>query len=312
MPDHHLIIAAGPQRLATIPLDARGRPVLPSSASFGVVDLRRPDADPARVLAEGLATVDPAAQALTAPAGRGTTDPRALRLSSAEGLATGRRYLLRHGPKAELVRVELLDVDSQTARLESELAFYFDAGAELRGVEVSATFPAELADADEARDDAAALAVDWTFEASPDPAAAVPRPSRELIHLERLVRAQLGSVSGVLGIDQQLTITTGPRKSIDRALVQANREIEGMLAGQGERMSNLGIVGDLAAEYLALHLIYATEGSAYAERASWARRHAERYLDELRHGPKPRDAVETSVEDDTAVKLTPRRVWRAL
>lgn len=295
--DHQLQIGAGDQVLATVAIDAAGEPARPSAATYRIVDLKRAEDDADRIIAQGSATIDAATAELGEAAGRGTADAARLRLTApASGFDVGGRYLIRDRTYRE--QLVLAGIDGDTLRCVSPLTFRYAAGATIVGLAVRATYPGAAA---AAPDDDAIHAVDWAFTSL--------RPTRELIRFARLGRVRYGSVEGVQGIDQGLGSFVGERRQLAAALAQANREIAAELAVAGEPQLELGEVGDLAAEYLALALIYASI-PAQAERAKWARGRADYFLENVKRGDKPRGVSAIDPIHDTAHTPTRRGLFR--
>ena len=143
---HRVYFNKGAQALTTIPHTA-GSPVRVASATYEIIDTRYGvDSDEHVVVAAGTAaTVDATSTTLTARAGRGAADRRALTLTSTAGVTSGRTYLVTSpSGAAELARVE--DVVSGTVlRTASELRGDYAAGSTFKGIEVAGVFPADPA-----------------------------------------------------------------------------------------------------------------------------------------------------------------------
>lgn len=245
---HRVYFSKGAQALVTIP-HRRGAPVRVTAGTYEIVDTRH-DVDSAEheVVAAGTAaTVDALSTTLTAAAGRNAADRRALTMSSTAGLAVGSQYLLESASgQAELVRIAAVP-SGTLARAAQELRGEFATGSTLRGVQVSATFPADPA-ADEDNLDAGAFMVIWTFAALP--------PLRESIHIERGEESQLATLDDLRELDPMLSLAGGDRIDLAAALARAHKDfrLDLQMAGVSEADLLAGQFGRDAVCYRAAYL----------------------------------------------------------
>ena len=104
---HRVYYEGGAQTLTTIP-HRNGAPVRVAAGTYEIFDTRySEDSDLYEVVAAGTAaTIDSTSKTLTAKAGRGATDRKALTMASTTGLVVGSTYILEglHGA-TELVRI---------------------------------------------------------------------------------------------------------------------------------------------------------------------------------------------------------------
>ncbi|WAS97210.1 hypothetical protein [Nannocystis punicea] len=255
-----------------MPLRDDGRPLVVASATYAILDTRRGADDPAHMLAAGPAAVDSVSTTIVAAAGRSTTDPRVVTVASAVGIVAGRRYLLQHGGRAELVRVE--GVSGTTLRLVSAVVGSFAGGAAFLGCELSCSVPADATGEDEYLTQHA-LVVRW----EPDGLA----PFLEQVFVERVAPAPLVSPDEVLQLDPTLTAYAGEDMTVADAVRQAADDfgVDMLNAGVEDDRILAGPIGRRAVLHLAAwHLIkHSTDPSA----VSRAERYHARYA-ELRNG----------------------------
>lgn len=144
----------GDQPLVHVP------PMRVTSATYVLEDLAEEEDAASRVLASGSTTVDALSVALSAVSGRGTTAPRTL-YAVAPTAQVGHVYALEGEADTELVRLEAVAASYVTAAGPPS-ARYPAASSRLRGVELTATFPAS-AMRDELQEEDRALRVVWTY-----------------------------------------------------------------------------------------------------------------------------------------------------
>lgn len=268
---HRVYYEGGAQTLTTIP-HRGGTPVRVASGTYTIVDTRESDdGDLYEVVAAGTAaTIDSTSKTLTAKAGRGATDRRALTMTSTVELVVGSTYILEglHGA-TELVRIVAL-ASATVARTAHEIRGEYATGALLRGVQVTATFPAPPA-ADEDNLDTEAWVIIWTFAGLP--------PIRESIFLERGEEAQLANLTDLLELDPTLSTTGGDRIDPASALTRAHKDFRSDLriAGIPEADLLAGPLGRDAVCYRAAHLAMQHGDDPVSERkaASYLARYQE-------------------------------------
>lgn len=137
-------------------------PVRVSSASYVLEDLAESETSSTRVLASGAATVDSLDAALTADSGRGTTAPRTIYVVA--GAAQARHvYAVEGDDDSELVRLEAVAAAYVTAAAPLSARYTVAAGSRLRGVELTATFPAAAAAREDLQEEDRVLRIVWTY-----------------------------------------------------------------------------------------------------------------------------------------------------
>jgi hypothetical protein len=245
---HTIYFSKGAQALVTVP-HRGGAPVRVTAGTFEIVDTRYSvDSDEHVIVAAGTAaSIDALSTTLTAKAGRNAADRRALTLTSTAGLVVGAQYLLEAASgQTELVRIAAVP-SGTLARTTQELRGDFATGAALRGVQVSATFPAPPA-ADEDNLDDGAFMVIWTFAGLP--------PLRESIHIERGEEAQLATLDDLRELDPMLSIGGGDRIDPAAALARAHKDfrLDLQMAGVIEADLLAGALGRDAVCYRAAFL----------------------------------------------------------
>lgn len=264
---HRVTFGGGAASLRTVPL-REGRAAIVASANYAIVDMRYGADDSAHTLASGAATIDSVSTTLATAAGRGTSDPRALSVASAVGIAVGRRYLLTSGGKSELVKVE--GISGTTLRLAASLPLYFAAGATLKGVELVAPLSVDVT-GDDTYLGEHVLAVRW----SPDGLL----PWTESIYLERVGPAPLLSPEAVLELDPTLASYAGDGNTVAAALRQAQDDfgVDMLAAGIEDTRILAGPIGRSAVLYrAAYHLIkHSSDTSAVARAEAYAARYQE-------------------------------------
>ena len=248
MATHRVYFDKGAQPIRTIP-HRDGRPVRVTAATYGIFDARFGDNSSDHVVvAEGTAaTIDSVSTTLSAKAGRGATDRRTITVASTAGISPGRTYLLQ-APSGVVELVRIATVASNTALLAgAEIRGDFPAASTLKGVEITATFPADEAD-DETNLDGMPWIVVWSIEGFP--------PLRETIHLERGEEALLASLDDLRELDPTLSVTGGDRIDPALALARAHRDLRTdlLMAGANESDMLLGPIGHDAVTYRAAAL----------------------------------------------------------
>lgn len=173
---HRVILGGGAQTIYHRP-HRDGAPILVAAATYRIIDLHRAEEDADReIQASTAASVSAVSTTLAAAAGYSATDPRALTVSSATGIAAGRAYLLRSSTLvAEAFEVEA--ISGTTIRAADPVRQTFSSSTPVLGYELAATFPLTVAD------DTAGFvsgwtlfAVEWTYDG---------RTVREMIQVAR-------------------------------------------------------------------------------------------------------------------------------
>jgi hypothetical protein len=249
MATHRVYYGKGEQPLITVP-HRGGRPVRLASATYAICDLRHGDTavEYVVVAAGEAATIDTTSTTLTAKAGRTAETRRRLALTSTADLVEGHSYLLQAATgEAELVTIA--SVASGTIALAAaEIRGDYPAASTLRGVEVTATFPAEPA-ADVDNLDGMPWLLVWDFGEGWS-------PIRETVHLERGEEAQLATLADLLRLDPFLSVQGGDRVDPATALDRAHRDFRTdlLLAGANESDLLAGPIGRDAVLYRAAQL----------------------------------------------------------
>ena len=257
---HRVYFNKGAQALTTIPHTA-GSPVRVASATYEIIDTRYGvDSDEHVVVAAGTAaTVDATSTTLTALAGRGTEDKRAVTLVSTAGVTTGHQYLLTSSVGAvELVRV--VDVVSATVlRTAAEIRGKYASGSTFKGIEVAGVFPADPA-ADEDNLDSDAFVVVWTMPGLP--------PIRESVFVERGEEGQLATLDDLAELDPHIPLAGGDRVSPASALARAHKDfrVDLQLAAINESDLLAGPIGRDAVCYRAAELCFSHGDDPVSER----------------------------------------------
>lgn len=257
---HRVYYSKGAQALTTIPHRA-GSPVRVTSATYEIIDTRYGvDSDEHVVVAAGTAaTVDATSTTLTALAGRGTEDKRAVTLVSTAGVTTGHQYLLTSSVGAvELVRV--VDVVSATVlRTAAEIRGKYASGSTFKGIEVAGVFPADPA-ADEDNLDSDAFVVVWAMPGLP--------PIRESVFVERGEEGQLATLDDLAELDPHIPLAGGDRVSPASALARAHKDfrVDLQLAAINESDLLAGPIGRDAVCYRAAELCFSHGDDPVSER----------------------------------------------
>ena len=264
---HRIIFEGGSQSIRSVPL-RDGRAVVAASADFAILDLRYSADTAEHELESGAATVDSVSTTLAAAAGRNTSDPRSLTVASATGIVAGRRYLISSGGRSELVKVEA--VDGTTLRLAATLPVSFPSGAALRGVELVASVPAEVA-ADDDYLGLPVLAVRWEPAGLP--------PYQEQIFLERVAPSPPVSPEAVLELDPTLAEYAGQTMTVAGALAMAIEDwsVDMLQAGVDDAQIMGGPIARSALRYrAAYHLLkHSSDESAVRRTEAYAKRYDE-------------------------------------
>lgn len=155
----------GAQTVRHIPVDAHGRVTRVASAEYSIIDLRESDTSDNRTIqASTAATVDSVTETLTAAAGPGTADPRLLSVP-ASGVTEGRTYILEEDGQREAFVVHRKDTSNARIWTKTDLRLDWTTSAQIRGVEISGTFPsAEANDEDEVEDGGGPYLVIWDYQ----------------------------------------------------------------------------------------------------------------------------------------------------
>jgi len=244
---HRVYYGRGDQALVTVP-HRGGQPVRVSSATYAILDTRHgADSADHTIVAPGTAaTVDPFSTTTTARAGRGAEDRRALALVGTAGLALGHLYLLEGAAgQAELVTIAAVP-GGTTARTAAEIRGDYSTGATLRGVEVSATFPAVEADDDDHLDRLPFLVV-WSFAGLP--------PLREAVFCERGEETQLATLADLLLLEPSLSRSGGDRVDPAAALGRAHLDLRTALQCAGASESDV-LTGSIGRDFCIYRAAY--------------------------------------------------------
>lgn len=310
---HQVIHGQGAQTLRTVPVNAHGRPTVVTACTYRIVDLRLGEDDPLReIVAAGTpATIDATSTTSDAACGRGTANARKIPVTSTVGFQQGRRYLitLADGTR-EMFVCEGIGTSYLTPR--DELARQYATGATVRGLEVSGTFPALVADDDEKIEDGEGgpYAIDWSWDLDPS-------PRRELVWIIRQPDSLLVTEEDVLSIDSSLTATTGNRVQISTAIRQAAAEVRVHLQLHQIDPDNFHAPSALrlAVAYRACwHLVRIMKGEENQARAETYQTESQKYLDSITIGQPPEKSVKTSSSTDTAPGGTskPYHHWQVI
>lgn len=288
---HRLIFGAGAQTIRSVP-QRDGRALVVASANYKLLDLRYSADNDAQVLASGAAAVDSVSTTLSAAAGKGTADPRALTVASAAGIAAGRRYLLTSGGRSELVKVEA--ISGTTLRLAATLPAYFAGGATFSGVELAATVGVDVT-GDEVYLRSHVLAVRW------EPTGIL--AFQEQIFLERVAPSPQISAEAVLELDASLPsyCRDGFTVAAALALAQEDFQVDMLAAGLEDSRVLAGPIGRNAVKYLsAWHIL---KDSTDASAVSRAERYHARYQELLANLLAGKDKAKVAhVDADNAKK----------
>lgn len=143
----------GAQTIRWVPIDDMGIPRRVSAATYSIVDLREAEDTSRRTVAASTsATASSVSTTTTAVAGPSTANPRLVSLTSLTGIRTGGAYMLSHGSAAvdETITVSRTITGALQVQTSRPLTRAFPSGSTFTGLELEATFPADVAD-DETR-----------------------------------------------------------------------------------------------------------------------------------------------------------------
>jgi hypothetical protein len=227
----------GEQVIVTVPM-RDGRPVRVSAATYEIIDARYGDesSDHVVVAAGEAADIDVVSTTLSAKAGRSAADRRALTVASTVGFETGHAYLLEAASgAAELVRIAAV-ASGTVLRAAAEIRGDFAAASLLRNVEVSAVFPADVADDEDSLD--GIYVITWSVDGLP--------PMREAIRVERGEDNLVVGVDDLARLDPTIPLAGGDRVDLAGALAQARRDLRDDLTMAGVDEADL-LTGRLGA-----------------------------------------------------------------
>ncbi len=165
---HFVRFNAGTQDIISVPLDSNGDPVLPSSATYGIFDIRFPEDDSTdrEIVAAGTAgTIDTATSTTTAAAGAGQSDRTLLAMTDGSDFDEGHRYMLTDLTTGRRRLVTIENKNGNNLYLASNLVKLWASGSTLEGIEVTASFPSAEANDEEDTVDSGGgpYAIDWTW-----------------------------------------------------------------------------------------------------------------------------------------------------
>lgn len=305
MTSHRVYFGGGEQPVVTIP-HRDGRPLRVTAATYAILDTRHPDnSDDHELVAAGTAAaVDAVSTTLTVRAGRAAEDRRHITVTSTAGYTAGKHYLLEAPDgRAELVRAAAVP-SATTLLTTAEIAGDYFAGTTLRGVEVTALFPAEAADDEQNLDDMAWV-IAWDFAGLP--------PIREAIRLHRGEEAELASLEDLKRLDPSLSSYGGDRTDLALHLAQAHRNFRVDLTMAGANESDLltGMIGHNAVVHLAaaLALSHSRDEGAVERGKSYAARYAQ-LLAGLQVGAKKPDTTALDRRTETETTINPASLFR--
>ena len=145
-----------------VPRDRYARAAIASSPTFAVVALwHSEDSTEREIVAETVTTVDTTTTTLSDDAGPAEANPKLLPVASSVGFVAGRSYLLVQGEVSQLVTCE--GIDTGQFLCKQEVRHPFTSGATLRGVEISASFPADAADEDDLEAGGGPYGIVWSY-----------------------------------------------------------------------------------------------------------------------------------------------------
>jgi hypothetical protein len=304
MATHRVYYRKGEQSLRTIP-HRDGRPVRVTAATYAIYNARHTDSSTDYItVAPGTAAIlDAVSTTLSANAGRRSTDRRTLTVVSTVGIAAGRTYLLT-SPSGVVELVRIAAVVSATALLAgAEIRGDFGTGSTLKGVELTATFPAAQADDEDNLDDLPWIVV-WAIDGF--------APLRESVHLERGEEALLATLDDLRELDPMLSTVGGDRIDPALALARAHRDLRTdlQLAGASESDMLLGPIGRDAVCYRAAYLC------THHDDSESGLKRAQFYLDRynelrtaLQVGHKRPEVVAVDKADGSASSKNPARLF---
>lgn len=272
MPSHRVYFGKGDQVVRTIPYRG-GSPVRVSAGTYTILDPRYSEGSDEHILVASTAVgLDAVNTTLSAKAGRGSGDRRALALASTAGMFAGRKYLLE-STKGIVEEVRIVAIPSGTTALTAaEIKGEFPADSTLKGLEVSATFPEAAAnDKDNLSRDRMPWLVEWTFTGFP--------PFRESVFLERGEENLLASLDDLAELDPHLSSVGGDRIDAALSLARAHKDFRTdlALAGADEADYLAGPIGRDAVVYRAayLSLCHSNDESAVRRAEEYEKRYQE-------------------------------------
>jgi hypothetical protein len=301
---HRVYFEQGAQSLPTIP-HRGGAPVRVTAGTYSILDTRYSvDSDEHVVVAAGTApTFDAASTTLTAKAGRNATDRRSMTVTSSASFAAGGQYLLEgSNGQAELVTVQKL-ASGTVIRTAHEIRGDYSTGALLRGVQVTATFPADPA-ADLDNLDGEGWIIVWLFAGMP--------PIRESIHLERGEEAQLATLADLQLLDPMLSVTGGDRIDPASALAQGHRDFRADLRTAGISEADLlaGPIGrDAVAHQAAFLATQHGDDQVSKDKATYYRARYLHLLTSAVVGAKKPDVVSLDKREQSAQAFNPAKLF---
>lgn len=299
MADLAVLYNGGAQLLRVVPVDLAGKPVRPSSATYGVADLRRSllTTDREVVAAGTAATVHSFSQTTTAAAGMATADPRVVTVASTTGVSAGHRLMLTNlkGDR------ELLTVDSVTAttvRARADLVKSYPTGSSLQGVEVICTFPeAEAADEQSLIGGGGPYALDLSLVGTDRPT------MRVFVELVRQRGLPLCSIEDLAELDAVAATIGGDRIDPYAAVRRASFELTTQLrlAGIDPNYAHFADAARLACSYLAgWHVLKTVKGDMVQARAADYAERARGLINAMINSRNVVGAATTSRSMDTA------------
>lgn len=308
---HQVIYGGGDQVLRTVPLNRHARPTAVTACTYKILDLRLSEDDPLRVVAEGNATLDATTTTTTAAVGLGAnTNPKRIPVNSTAGFSQGRRYLLlADDGQRELVLCWAIGANYIESR--DEIAKQFASGSTLRGIEVSATFPAlEASNEDKFQDQGGPYGVDWSWDLDPS-------PRREIIFITRQPDSLLVTEEEVIALEPTLPAHTGQRLTIPTAIRVAAQEVRTHLQLHQIDPDNFhaGEALKMAVIWRAVwHVLRHLDGQRNIDRAQAAKEESQKLLDSISIGRPPEKSVKVNPSTDSAPAGTskPYNHWQLI
>lgn len=300
MTDHVIHHGEGAQTLTLIPQDDHGRPTAPSSATYGISNLRHiEDAADRVVVASGTsATVDTTTATTDDTAGSGTEDPKVVPVDSTTGFVVSRHYLIQgvDGRREVFECLAIAAGDSLVAN--RELRHRYASGSTVRGIEVQATFPAATANDDLELDVRNPFAIDWVLTG------VTPSRVRKMAWIQRHEPGIRATVRDIKRIDQTVEVYAGNRVDLGECLAAAHDDLDALLSiypgGRSVAERHLGRVGKLYETWRALWFVYRQLGEQFEARTEDARRRSEFYETNLLSGQEPEGATSFSRHSDVS------------
>jgi hypothetical protein len=138
-------------------------PLPVAAATYEILDLRKGQNEPARVLASGAATVAAWTLTLDASAGPTAASPRALPVASTVGPSVGdHAFIVAASGAVEGIELDGIVAGAQL-RTKANLARAYEIGDEVKPATISAPVPIAVYDLETALDDGQALGVRWSY-----------------------------------------------------------------------------------------------------------------------------------------------------